>query len=453
MAFLPPRILNVAISDVQPTDTWTVDDGTGDPWVGYPYRFQLTMDVSGQPHSSHLTREPYYYSGFDVQVGDWIADVATGQALKIIEIVEQANEYLILVGEDVDRFNTFTDPTQQGSGGIATGSGFIFQLGDDGLPILSPMTVTESALRNNLAWQLDMISRFRFRNYLRSHYPVHQSEHGFAVGDLLVLGSEGYEHAAADDYVESIVGTVSAVGIPGADWFNYRPVGRVVEGLEPSLPGEPGDLIYISATGSLTLTKPTAWAKPVYIRLETGTKGIVLDRTVEAVGKNGYSSQTYVVTSIAARDALEDLNVGDQALVKNMGNGEWSHYIFEAGGEWTLLVTEDASNVDSASKQITVTYQSDPSSIICAISTGRRIDKVVIQVKEAFDGVASITVGTDANKTWFMPSEQNDLSIVGDYQSEPACILNNGGADTLAKYWLTTAGCTKGRAIVSITYS
>lgn len=452
MSVLPPRILRVSIPQLDPTENWTVDDGTGDPWLGYPYRWRATVSVAPQTHSFHMTPTPFQYDGTSVVVGDWFSDFMTGNALKIVEIESQGQDQITVILEDVDRYNTFNDPFTAGIG-ASSGDGVIFSLGDDGLPILAPMTPIQGVLGPNLGWQLDQISRFRYRNYLRSHYPVRQPGHEFSVGEFLVLGTEGYEKASADNYVEAIVGTVSAVGIPSGDWFNYRPVGRVVENIEPTLPGNPGDLIYLSATGDYTLVRPTSWAKPIYIRLETGSKAIQLDRNVEAIGKNGYSSQTYVVTSIAERDELVDLNVGDQALVKNMGNGEWSHYIYEEGDEWTLLVTEDASNVDSASKQITVTYQSDPSSIIGAVSTGRRIERVVVQVTEAFDGVASIMVGIDTNKSWFMTEDQNDLSVEGDYKSEPACILKNSGADTIVKYWLTTAGCTKGRAVVSITYS
>lgn len=453
MSIVPARILVLNVSDIVPVDFWTVDDGTGDPWIGFPYRWQVVFSVEAQGHSSHLTPNYFQYNGTDIVVGDWISDIYNGFAVKIVSIVDQNSTDVTVLVEDVDRFNTFTDPFGSGNGIGTQGKWVNFQLGDDGLPILGPMSAVSSPLQNNAAWQLDQISRFRYRNYLRSHYPVHQAGHEFTVGQFLVLGTEGYELAAADDYVEAVVGSVSSVGTPSGDWFTFRPVGRVVEGIEPPLPGNPGDLVFLNTVGGYTLIKPTAWAKPVYIRLETGSKGIQLDRNVDTVGKNGFSSQTYVVTSIAARDALDDLNVGDQALVKNMGNGEWSHYILEEGHQWTLLVTQDASNVDSASKQVVVTYQSDPSSIIAAVSAGRRIDEVVIQVKEAFDGVASITVGKDADHAAFMTDQQNDLSIVGDYKTDPACILSNGGADTLVKYWLSTSGCTKGRAIVSITYS
>lgn len=453
MSIIPPRLLQVEISDVQPVEYWSVDDGSSDPWIGAPYRFNVTFDVSGQPHGSHLTRVPFIYGGGDVQVGDWISDLASGQALKIIEFVSQSESTIVAVAEDVDRFNTFTDYTGSGFGGVNTGLGFVFQLGDDGLPILTPMTYLNSAVRNNVAWQLDQISRFRYRNYLRSAYPVHQGGHDFVVGDLVRLESDGdYVRATASDKAGSIVGSVSAVGIPGPEWFNYRPVGRVVENIDPVLPGNPGDLLYVGSTGALTLTKPSAWAKPVYIRLETGTKGIFLDRNVETNNKNGYSSQVYVVDDVAARDALTDLNPGDQALVKDMGNGEWAHFLYSMSETWTLMVTEDASNVDSASKQITISYLSDPSQLIATISNGRNIDEIMVEVVTPFDGTASLSVGMTSNNSRFMTVDQNDLADVGDYVVASA-YQNTTGNDVNVRYYLTTAGCTQGLARITVTYS
>jgi hypothetical protein len=453
MSIIPPRILNVQVLTIEPTEYWTVDDGTGDPWLGFAFRWRMTLDISSQAHSSHLTRSPFSYDGLDVKVDDWISDIASGFAVKIVEIEQTGFSQIVVIAEDVDRFNTFIDPTSSGTGVGSTGTSIIFQLGDDGLPVLGPMSAVSGALQLNAAWQLDQISRFRFRNYLRSNYPVHQADHGFNVGDLIRMTSTGYVKATASDTAANVVGSVSDINTPGAEWFTYRPVGRVVENLNPGLPGDAGDLVYLALDGSLTITKPNAWAKPVYIRLETENKGIVLDRSVDGVSKKGYSSQTYVVDSLAERNALTGLNPGDQAMVKDMGNGEWTHYLYEQGGDWVLMVTQDASNVDSATKQVEITYRSDPSFTIGVVSDGRRVDEVLVEITEAFDGSASISVGTTADHELLMESSQNDPANVGNYAIGPAHTFNTNGLDTNVKYYLSTSGSTKGKAIISITYS
>lgn len=452
MSFLPPRVLSVLINDVNAVEYWSVDDGTGDPWVGYPYRWSASLKVGAQTHSSHLTLTPFQYDGGDVQVGDWVSDLTNGFAVRIIEITSQNFDTVEVIVEDVDRFNTFTDPSQSGNG-MGSATGYIFVLGDDGLPILGPMSVANATLPLNVGWQMDQISRFRYRNYLRSNYPVHQSEHGFNVGDLIRMTVDGYVKATASDTAANIVGSISDIGTPGPEWFTYRPVGRVVENVEPGLPGDAGDLVYLDTDGSLTIIKPNAWAKPVYIRLETENKAIVLDRSVDGVSKKGYSSQTYVVDSLAERNNLTNLNPGDQAMVKDMGNGEWTHYLYEQGGDWVLMVTQDASNVDSATKQVSITHRSDPSFTIGAVSDGRRVDEVLVEITEAFDGTASISVGTSANKELLMELTQNDPAVVGNYAIGPGHTFDTNGLDTNIKYFLTTSGSTKGKAIISITYS
>lgn len=453
MQILPPRILTVNVSTTDPVDFWSIDDGSGDPWVGSPYRWSVSMDVTSQPHSSSLGKSPFSFTGEDIKVGDWASDIVTGFAVKIVSIEEQGQGHVVCTVEDVDRLNTFTDPTGNGYGIGNTGQWLVFTLGDDGLPILGPMSFSYGAIAINPAWQLDQISRFRFRNYLRSNYPVHQADHGFNVGDLIRMTADGYVKATASDTAAAVVGSVSDIGTPGAEWFTYRPVGRVVENLEPGLPGDAGDLVYLGTDGSLTIAKPNAWAKPVYIRLETENKGIVLDRSIDGVNRKGYSSQTYVVDSLAERNGLTGLNPGDQAMVKDMGNGEWTHYLYEQGGDWVLMVTQDASNVDSATKQVEITHLSDPSFTIGVVSDGRRVDEVLVEVTEAFDGQATISIGTSANKSMLMTVDQNDTSVVGNYTVGPAHQFNTNGLDTNVKYFLTTMGCTQGKATISITYS
>lgn len=453
MSVFPSRLLLATTTNVSPTDSWTVDDGTNDPWVGYPYRWSVTFNVSFQPHSSHLTPTPYQYNATNISVGDWFADFVSGTAVKVIQVEDtQSTDTVTCIVEDVDRFNLFNDPTQQGVG-FGGGAGAFFTIGDDGLPILSPMTASFTVLGQNLAWQMDQISRFRYRNYLRSHQSVNQTNHGFVVGNLLTMTSSGaYAKATASATATQIVGSVIDIGIPGPAWFSYRPVGRIDLNL-PTLPGTPGSLVYVAPDGTLTASKPTVWAKPVYLRLESPNKGIVLDRSVEGTNSMGYSSQIYVVSSLAARNALTNLNPGDQAFVQDVGNGEWSHFIYAMGGTWGLLVTQDASNTDSYSKQITVTNQSDPNGIIATVSDGRRVDEVIVEVTTAFNGAATLSVGTQADNEMLMTIDQNDLSTAGTYKIDPAHLFNTGGSDTPVKYYLTTNSTTTGTAIVSITYS
>lgn len=453
MSYIPVRLLPVSVTEAQPSESWTVDDGTGDPWLNQPYRWAVTFSVSQQTHSSHLTRQPFSYTGKDIVVGDWFADVATSSAVRIIEISNADDGTVVCVVEDVDRFNTFTDPTQAGTS-FSSGAGFVFSLGDDGLPVLGSMTPQQFGLQPNLAFQQDLVSRFRYRNYLRTHAAIHQPGHGFVVGDLIRMKSDGtYVKALPTQAVGSLVGSVSDIGIPGADWFSYRPVGRIDENVQPALPGAPGSLVYIAVDGTLTVTRPTAWAKPVYLRLESANKAIVLDRSVDGTNSNGYSSQIYVVASLTARNSLAGLNPGDQAFVQDVGNGEWTHYLYEMGGSWRQLVTQDSSATDAYTKQIPITFQSDPSATFAVISDGRRVEEVVVEVTQAFNGNATLTVGTSDDHALLMSADQNDLSSVNNYQIDPSHVFNTGGADTTIKYYLTTSNCTTGAALISVTYS
>lgn len=453
MSVLPSRLLSLDIKSVNPKTDWTVDDGTGDPWIGFPYQWTVTFTVTAQSHSSHLTKTYQQYNGLDITPGDWIADIATGSAVRVVSISSASPDTVTAVVEDVDRFNTFNDPTQQGTGIFANGQAFCFVIGDDGLPILSPMTTLYIALGANYAWQQDQISRFRYRNYMRSHYSVQQHAHGFNIGDIVRLTPTGYVKATAASFVSNVVGIVSDIGIPGPDWFAFRPVGRVVQNLSPALPGNAGDLIYIAADGTYTTTRPNAFARPVFIQLEVNTKGIAIDRSVDAVNVNGYSSQTYIVGSPALRDAMApSLNTGDQVKIRDMGNGEWSHFIFEANQTFTSLITQDASATDSYSKQIVVTAISANSGLLATISAGRRVDSVIVSVTTAFDGTPSMSVGTNTNLGQFMAQTENDLTVVGDYHIDPTAILPGPG-DTQVNYYFYNTGVTKGSMTITITYS
>lgn len=452
--FLPPRLLQITIVEITDYADWTGSEAPGsyDPWVGAPYQWEVTLNVSPQNHSSTLTPTPYYYDGNDIRVGDWFSDLLSGFAVQIVAINSASSGTVVVIAEDVERYNTFTDPTQQGLGIGSYGAGFLFQLGDDGLPILTPMTSVASALTSNVAWQLDQISRFRYRNMIASYFQVLQSGHGFLVGDVIYMNTQGtYSKVpAASVSIASAVGTVSSTGVPGTDYFAYRPTGRVVNNLSPALPGGPGSLIYLGASG-LTATRPTTFAKPLYIQLATPTSGIMLDRGSDSVGTAGYVTQTYVVPNLLTATTMSGLNPGDQVLVEDSGDGEWQHFIMHRTSGLRLMVTQQASNVDAETDSIPLTASSPSSTLVGTLSTGRAVTFVSVVVTQAFPATAVLTVGSGSSPASLMSGDQVDLTAPGTYATNPALQFATG-SDVGIYAFLSTTG-SSGAATVQITYT
>lgn len=448
MAFFPPRLLQIALTTAEPLTNWYSDDPL-DCWNGAPYQWKVTFAVNSQSHSSPYTPTQFSYTGMDVIVGDWIGTLGNGQSVKIIHINSKDMNSVDANVEDVDRFNTFTDATMQGSG-LTADDGYLFQLGDDGLPILAPMSPFSANLASNLAWQLDQISRFRYRNLINSYYRVDQPGHTFVLGDVIYLLSNGTYAKVnpANTSIVSAVGTVSDIGTPGVDWFAYRPVGRVVQNLSPPLPGQPGQLIYLSS-GGLTTTQPNSYIKPVYIQLEINTSAIVLDRNVDATAGRGYVSQTYIVPNTTSIPATA--NAGDQVFVNNTGQGEWNHNIFDTPTTTKTLVTQDASHVDAETLETNISLSTVSPVTLGQISQNRCVTVVSVTVNTAFNATSTITVGTIANPTAFMSMAQIDLTATGTYTSNPNVIC--AAPETIVIVTVSIASGDTGMATINLTYT
>src|SRR6478752_5759664 len=118
---LPAKVLSGTVTTSVGLEAWPYDDGTGDPfWAGgatpRPYRWQVTMLVISQQHSSHKTRAPYMFTGMDVTVGDYIADIAEGVCVKITAIVSKTDDSVVCEVEDYLRYNTFRYKGRTGVG-------------------------------------------------------------------------------------------------------------------------------------------------------------------------------------------------------------------------------------------------------------------------------------------------------------------------------------------------
>lgn len=122
------------------------------------YQWTLTLSVPvTQKTSGVYTRQKLLYSGIDVYVGQWIANISTGQAWQIISISSKSASSVTCVVEDIYRYNTYRDVNQSGNGRPGTGSYVVFTVSSDGTPIIDP---TPSAASSTFGPSLT--SRFRY---------------------------------------------------------------------------------------------------------------------------------------------------------------------------------------------------------------------------------------------------------------------------------------------------
>ncbi len=273
----PPKVLKTYVSQFD-IDTSFVEGGNDDVYNGYPNRWAVTMHVESQEHGDPVTPTPYYYDGNDVKVGDWFSASVGGLAVKIVSISSQSSDTVVAIVEDVERYNLLVEASSVSSfGSGSSGGGVIFELGDDGLPVLSPLP--DSYLLTTFA--TDMMSRFRYRNLMRSFVRVNQPDHSFAMGDIIrpdFANPGRFVKALADVNVASVIGVVSDVNTPSDNWFNFKPFGEIRENVKPDLIGNYGDFFYVDPVnaGLLTKVRPFNNARPVYMRLENSNRALLL---------------------------------------------------------------------------------------------------------------------------------------------------------------------------------
>ena len=302
MPYRPAKLLQIVLTNLTDYAWYTYDDGTGDPWIGYPYQWSADITVNIQSHSSHITPTPFYFTGNDIQVGDYITTMGQGRILKVVEITSQSEQNASLILEDVDRVNSFSDSDQNGSGALATTDGYLFEV-HDGYPILFPVPDgLVGSLPSYFAEQI--MSRFFYRKQSYEVY-VDQAAHGFVVGDVIYLtsGASGmtgysgmYHLAKADESgTANVIGIVTEIGVPGPDKFRYRPVGPLVQMPMPS--GIPGSNVYLSdsVAGGMVIPAPsgTSITERLFIKIDD-VQGIWvgLRGGVGISGFSGYSGSS-----------------------------------------------------------------------------------------------------------------------------------------------------------------
>jgi hypothetical protein len=278
---IAPLTLPGSVRTVTPYAYWLESDGPGDPYVGYPYQWQVEISCVPQINGNWPS---FAYSEVDIQTGDWLVMTSSTPIItvQIVNIISAGSGILNCIVEDVDRFNL----QLSGNDGISLPSmpgqndALIARLGDDGLAVFSSVPINQYPP----SMQEEINSRFRYRNYLQSNFRVYQPGNSFSIGDEISLNSDGTYSLASAVGLDAFkaIGRIKDVNIPGEGWFTYEPKGRINRYIQPALPGLPGDILYLDPDnpGQLTTTRPMSGvAVPMFIKIDD-TTGVKLDEVI-----------------------------------------------------------------------------------------------------------------------------------------------------------------------------
>ena len=303
----PAKVLTIDVTSINNHARWTQNDGAGDKWWSGGsspkyYQWEITGTVTAQAHGSHLTRKDFEYNGLDVQVGDWIAGATTGTCLRIISISAKTATSVTMVVEDWLRYNTFRSSI--GNGIFNTGPCVIFQLNENGHPMLDPVPTSITSGD----FYLNINSRFQYLNP-QMHYVLDQTAHGFSAGDVISVTGSGFVKTTSAT-ANKVIGTCTNPG-PGVNQFMIRPNTRIIDFL-PAIPGNVSDFIYTHATTAGALTTNDASGRIQFLKIanaiESSVTGTQINPTVTANDVIEINETPVTLTSTTLTQTIADIN-------------------------------------------------------------------------------------------------------------------------------------------------
>ena len=329
MAILPNLLLTASVFTDLEHAFWTDGDGTGDPFFGFPYQWRLTLTLNPQVHSSPFTQTPFEYNGLDVQVGDWIANESKGRAVVITQIISQNTSVVECIAEDYERYNLFNDGTLSGSGNVSNGPCIVFRLGDDGLPILNG--IPDFYLGFNAGNDLEA----RFLSVNSDEFVlVRQENHNLSIGDLIYPDPVNLGEYLTTDAanIGNALGIVVRINVPSTNYFSFRPLGQLVTNIEPPLLGIPGTIFYADPNnpGKLTSNKPPVNARPIFLRLDSPTRAILIGRPADSEAEGSSETNKYSVENVLTGQTSFTLPIDAQSVLYMSINGiENTNFTFD----------------------------------------------------------------------------------------------------------------------------
>lgn len=282
---IPAIVLECLVVEVVGVAKWPYDDGTADPfWEGgsqpRDYRWRARIDITEQTHSSHKTRKPYAYTGADVRVGHYIADVQYGTALKVVGIEEKTDSKIVCILEDVFRYNTYRYAGLSGAGIFNIPSmAIIFELNEEGLPVVDPVPASGVGT----AFYANLMSRFQNMEQ-NVNFLLEKENHGFVPDQLIAADADNNTFVLADANHPYIVGTVAHTNI-SPNLFTINPIQKVLDNFD-HLIGEVGDVIYADpdVPGGVTLA---AGGQPIMIKLRDWSPSSVVSTVTSPTTATG----------------------------------------------------------------------------------------------------------------------------------------------------------------------
>ena len=347
-----------------------------------PYYMSVTINQTApQQHYDDTTTTPYEYNFNNLEVGMWIAE-QSGKAWLITDISNVTSTQADLTIKDVNLFNVLSDPTFSGGFGSlpsGTGDAIIFHVSEDGVPVIPSIYLDYSGSLANISYWVatDVITRFQYRNLLKSHYNNSNSPNpaytSYQEGQMVYLDNTGTFQlldASESDQVKKRFGVITSVNEPEDGDLGVRPWGKVVGDLNLSNPSFAiGDALYYDDTdpegdGSyLTTTEPASSAIPMYIKISDTTGMYITDMVGGGGGDQIYLTQVPDGTAMA-----EDVGGLDSGtLAEDLGAGQFTlsemldQILFPSvcptppNGQPNVTLSNNASNLEIIGDTIDVT--------------------------------------------------------------------------------------------------
>jgi hypothetical protein len=304
----------------------TFYNNAGSIYDGYGYTFNATLNILLTFNSDdRTTPTPNVYDANQIVPGMWFGQ-GNGLAYRIESIVSlNSNTQIEVILKDVGLFNLLSDSSFSGiNTPIENNNGIIFNLSEDGDPIISGIEFLRPNLPDISYWINDFYARFQYRNLLSTFYSNNDTNlvysTGYTVGQVVYLDSTGtfqLVDVTSATQVEKSFGVITTVNEPENGNMTVKPFGEIKGGL--TLTGfSIGNVLYYdetaTATSFVTSTKP-ADAYPLYIKVSNTVGSFIGGQSTGT--SSGTSGDSLFISGAGFYYTTNDIQISGSLVVSD----------------------------------------------------------------------------------------------------------------------------------------